>query len=334
MSSVGNDHSDKVVSSVSSALKAVWWIPLIRGIFLVILGLLLMMEPLTTLASLIWVFGGFLLLDGITVMIQGFANRGQIGWKWWLVQGALDIVIAGMIMLWPAITATALLYLLLVWTIVLGIAAIIGAAALQRSKDLSWPWMLTFGLMSLLFGATLLARGFNGLAPLSLLAVVFGIYAAIMGAVQIVSAFSVRATAKDIDEALRGNSAVLEAIIERRVAKAQEDSQRAAANEADKAAAQAEKDAAQAEKDAEKAAAHAQKDADKAEAHAQKEAEKAAAKAEKRAAKDAPTEPMTEPAYEQQPPAVPTYDQQPPAVPPYEQQPPTGPTYEDRPPTF
>ncbi len=289
MSSVGNDYSEKVVSSVSSALKAVWWIPLVRGIVLVILGLLLMMEPLTTLSSLIWVFGGFLLLDGIIAIAQGFANRGQIGWKWWLVQGVVDILIAGIIMLWPAITAAALLYVLLVWTIVLGITAIIGAASMQRSKDLGWPWMLTFGLLSLLFGATLLARGFNGLAPLSLLAVVFGIYAAIMGAVQIVSSFSVRATAKDIDEALRGNSAVLGAIIERQAAKAQEDAERTAAHDAEKASAQA-------EKDAEKASAQAEKDA----AHAEKEAHKAAAKAEKEAAKNPP---LPGPTDEQQPPA-------------------------------
>lgn len=269
MSSTDSDQSEKVVSSVSAALKAVWWIPLVRGIMLVILGLLLMMEPLTTLSAIIWVFGVFLLIDGIIAVAQGYANRDQSGWKWWLVQGALDIVIAAIIMVWPSITAQALLYVLLVWTIALGVTAIIGAAALLSNKDLGWPWMLAFGVLSVLFGAIVLARGFGDFPALTLVTIIFGIYAAVMGVVQIVSAFSVRSTARDLDEALRGNSAVLEAIIERRVAKAQEDAAKAAAQEAERAAAQAEKEA---QKLADAAAKQAAKEA----AAAAKEAEKAA----------------------------------------------------------
>lgn len=260
MSSTDSFQSEKVVSSVSAALKAVWWIPLVRGIMLVIMGMLLMMEPLTTLTTVIWVFGAFLFIDGIIAVAQGFANRDQSGWKWWLVQGVLDVVFAVIIMVWPGITGIALLYVLLVWTIALGVTAIIGATAMLRNKDLGWPWMLAFGVLSVLFGVIVLARGLGGFPALTLVTIIFGIYAAVMGVVQIVSAFSVRSTARDIDEALRGNSAVLEAIIERRVAKAQEDAARAASAETEKAAAQAEKAADKAEKDAEKAAGHAAKD--------------------------------------------------------------------------
>lgn len=269
MSMTESNDADKVVSSVSAALKAVWWIPLIRGIFLFILGLLLMIEPLTALSILVWLFGAFLLLDGVTAIAQGLANRDQSGWKWWLVQGIVDIIFAIVIMAWPGISATILLYVLLIWTVVLGIAAIIGAVALARNKDLGWAWLLTFGLLSVFFGGTMLGRGLDGMEPLALLAVVFGIYACVLGAVQIVSAFSVRAAARDIDDALKGNSAVLEALVERRVAKLQEEANRAAAAEA------------------ERAAAHQAKEAEKAAAQAEKEAEKARRAAEKEAAKHA-----------------------------------------------
>lgn len=257
-SRINDGNSEKVVSSVSQALRAVWWIPLIRGIFLVILGLLLMMAPLATIKSLVLIFGIFLALDGLVAAAHGFANRDQKGWQWWLVQGGLDLLFAAIIVIWPGMTATVLFYLLLVWTIALGVTAIIGAAALMRNKDLGWPWMLTFGLLSTLFGVTVLGRGVDTTGAALLVALVFGIYACVLGAVQIVSAFSVRATARDIDEALRGNSAVLDALVERRVAKLQEDAAKAAAHEAEKAAAQAEKEA---QKLADAAAKQAEKEA-------------------------------------------------------------------------
>ncbi|WP_051196486.1 HdeD family acid-resistance protein [Jonesia quinghaiensis] len=214
-STTDSTTGDKIVSSVSMALRAVWWLPLLRGLALVLLGVFLMIEPLAVLATLVWVFGVFLLVDAVLVAAQAIANRQQEGWKWWLIQGLVDIVFAGFILLWPGITTVVLLYILLMWTIALGITAIIAAAALARNKDLGWPWALSFGLLTTLFGATLLIRGFGNVATLSVLAIVFGVYAFIAGSVQIVSAFSVRAVARDIDEALTGQSAVLQAIQER-----------------------------------------------------------------------------------------------------------------------
>lgn len=255
MSTTVQSDGDKVVSSVSAALKVVWWIPLIRGIVLFILGFMLMIEPLTALTALVWVFGAFLLLDGVIAIAQGLANRDQTGWKWWLVQGGVDILFAVIVLAWPGVTAVILLYILLIWAVVLGVVAIIGAVTLARNKDLGWAWMLTFGLLSVFFGGTMLGRGLDDLAPLALIAIVFGIYACVLGAVLVVSAFSVRAAARDIDEALRGSSAVLDALVERRVAKLQEEAARMAAAEAERAAAQQEKEAEKARRVAEKAAA-------------------------------------------------------------------------------
>ncbi len=104
-------------------------------------------------------------------------------------------------------------YLLVVWTIALGAVAIIGSAIAARSKNLSSPWMLAFGLLSVLFGVMLLVRSSgNIVATLQIVGLVLGLYAFIAGALQIVSAFSVRAVARDIDQALRGQSEVLKAI--------------------------------------------------------------------------------------------------------------------------
>jgi uncharacterized membrane protein HdeD (DUF308 family) len=203
-------------ATVTGALRRIWWIPLLRGLALIVLGLLLMVEPLEVLRTLVVVFAVFLLVDGVVAVLQGLANRDQQGWRWWLVQGVVDVVFAVIIVAWPSVTALALFYLLVVWALVLGIAAIIGAAALLRNRDLAWPWLLTVGLLSTLFGLLLITKPQTAGGVLSVTVTVFGIYAFASGAIHVVSAFSVRSVAQYIDKALEGESPVLDAIVERR----------------------------------------------------------------------------------------------------------------------
>lgn len=202
--------------TVTGALRRVWWIPLVRGLALIVLGLLLMIEPLEVLRTLVVVFAVFLLADGVVAALQGLVNRDQQGWRWWLVQGVVDVAFAVLVVAWPGVTALVLFYLLVVWALVLGIAAIIGAAALLRNRDLAWPWLLTVGLLSTLFGLLLLTKPQSSGGVLSVIVTVFGIYAFASGAIHVVSAFSVRSTAQYIDAALGGRSPVLDAIVERR----------------------------------------------------------------------------------------------------------------------
>lgn len=203
-------------ATVTGALRRIWWIPLLRGLALIVLGLLLMVEPLEVLRTLVVVFAVFLLVDGVVAVLQGLANRDQQGWRWWLVQGVVDVAFAVIIVAWPSVTALALFYLLVVWALVLGIAAIIGAAALLRNRDLAWPWLLTVGLLSTLFGLLLITKPQTAEGVLSVTVTVFGIYAFASGAIYVVSAFSVRSVAQYIDKALDGESPVLDAIVERR----------------------------------------------------------------------------------------------------------------------
>lgn len=224
--------------------RGLWMMPLVRGLLLVLLGLLLMVQPLGTLDRLIMLFGVFLLLDGIVAAVQGLVNRDQIGWRWWLVQGAVDVVFAVLVLVWPSATALVLFYLLVVWTIVLGVAAIAGSVALVRNRDLGWPWLLTIGLLSTLFGFLLVTRSQDATAALELVTVVFGIYAFVSGAVHVVSVFAIRSVAQEIDRALTGRSLVVDAMAARQVASREAAQERAQAKAEASAEKKAEKKAA------------------------------------------------------------------------------------------
>lgn len=224
--------------------RGLWMMPLVRGLLLILLGLLLMVEPFGTLDRLIVLFAVFLALDGVVAAVQGLVNRDQIGWRWWLVQGAVDVVFAVIIVVWPSATALVLFYLLVVWTLVLGVAAIAGSVALVRNRDLGWPWLLTIGLLSTLFGFLLVTRSQDGDAALELVTVVFGIYAFVSGAVHVVSVFAIRSVAQEIDRALTGQSLVVDAMAARHEAAREAAEERARARAAASAEKKADKKAA------------------------------------------------------------------------------------------
>jgi uncharacterized membrane protein HdeD (DUF308 family) len=178
--------------------RRVWWLPVVRGTLLVVLGLLLMIEPLEQLGTLRVVLGAFLVADGVLVAVQGFVHRKQVGSAWWLAQAGVNVVFGVVVALWPDLGATALYYVLAVWVLVLGITTIAGAAALARNRDLGWAWMLAVGIVSVLFGILLVTRPLDAFDVLRLVTVVFALYAFVSGAIHVVSGFAVRAVAREL----------------------------------------------------------------------------------------------------------------------------------------
>jgi uncharacterized membrane protein HdeD (DUF308 family) len=178
--------------------RRVWWLPVVRGVVLVVLGLLLMIEPLEQLGTLRLVLGAFLVADGVLVAVQGFVHRRQVGSAWWLAQAGVNVVFGVVVALWPDLSPTALYYVLAVWVLVLGITTIAGAAALARNRDLGWAWMLAFGIVSVLFGILLVTRPLDAFDVLQLVTVVFALYAFVAGSIHVVSGFAVRAVAREL----------------------------------------------------------------------------------------------------------------------------------------
>jgi uncharacterized membrane protein HdeD (DUF308 family) len=105
-----------------------------------------------------------------------------------VVIGILGIAAGIVTFLWPGITALALLTLIAVWAFFMGIFQIIAAVRLR--KEIEHEWLLGLsGVLSVVFGAAMLARPVEGL-----LAVVWVIaaYAVVFGILLIVLAFRLK----------------------------------------------------------------------------------------------------------------------------------------------
>jgi uncharacterized membrane protein HdeD (DUF308 family) len=192
--------ADELAAELSAGLRRIWWLPVLRGAILVVLGVLMLAHPINTVHALAWVFGVFTVIDGVVSLVHWWINRSVDGSMWWLATGAAEIVIGVVVMAWPTVTVNVVFYLITIWILVLGILGIIGAVTLYRARDISWYWVLTLGLVSFLFGLLLLV---NKQTSLTVIIVILGLFAFVAGVVLIVSGFATRSLAQQIAPAQR-----------------------------------------------------------------------------------------------------------------------------------
>jgi uncharacterized membrane protein HdeD (DUF308 family) len=185
----------------------VWLVAIVRGVLLLVLGLLLLIDPVRgDLDRLRWVLGAFMIVDGLVAALAALWHRNQSSWQVWLTQSAVDVVLGVVVLAWPDLTAKALYYVLAAWVIALGVTLIVTAGVLARSRDLEWSWCLTAGVVSFLFGILLVFRGPDDDVQQTT-ALVFAFFAWVMGAIYVVTGFATRTLALEL-RSLRAQLAV------------------------------------------------------------------------------------------------------------------------------
>jgi uncharacterized membrane protein HdeD (DUF308 family) len=163
-----------------------WGLVALRGVAGIIFGLLILSNPLLSLAVLMVFFGIYSFVDGVVTVVAAVANRrNQPRWGAYLVSGLLGAAAGIVILARPGWTAVGLGYLIAAWAFVTGIGEI--AAGIRLRKEITGEWLL------MLAGAVLVALGLAlALVPgAGALALTWwiGMAAVILGAVRIGAAF-------------------------------------------------------------------------------------------------------------------------------------------------
>ena len=177
-------------------LSRFWHMLLLRGVVSVLFGVTLFVWPGISLASLVLLFGAFVLVDGFANIATAIRGR-QENENWWvaLLAGIAGIALGVLTFVVPGITALTLLFYIAIWAVATGLLEIV--AAIELRKEIKGEgWLLLSGLASVVFGVLLIARpGAGALAVLWLIAA----YAIVFGAILIVLAFKARGFVKRIE---------------------------------------------------------------------------------------------------------------------------------------
>ncbi|HEY2996983.1 MAG TPA: DUF308 domain-containing protein [Acidimicrobiales bacterium] len=155
-----------------------WWLSIIGGIALVVLGVWLLTNLYDSVTVLAWLVGVSLIVSGIIEVLALHGERG-IRFAVWLSGGLL--VAAGIVVLvWPDITLWALAVLAGIGLILAGVLRVVVALTERDQPD--FVVNLAIGVLGVVLGALVLAWPE---ATLVVLAVLLGIRFVVSGVVAI-----------------------------------------------------------------------------------------------------------------------------------------------------
>jgi uncharacterized membrane protein HdeD (DUF308 family) len=180
-----------------------WWLFALRGAAAIAFGVLALVWPGVTVTVLVFLFGIYALVDGIGSLLAAWRHRGDSVHRGHHVgEGLLALLIGVIALVWPGITALALIVLIALWALTTGIVEISLAVRLRRVITNEW-WLALSGVLSILVGIILLVRpGAGALA----IAIVIGIYAILFGTVLIVFGLRLRRLSQGMALRSRGTA--------------------------------------------------------------------------------------------------------------------------------
>lgn len=165
-----------------------WWAVALRGLAGILFGIITFVSPGISLAALVLLFGAYAFADGVLSIVSAVRRRGADRWWLLLLQGIVGIGAGVVTLLWPGITALALLFVIAAWALVGGVLQV--AAAIRLRKVITGEWLLALsGVLSIALGVLLVL--FPGPGALALV-IWIGAYAFVFGILLLVLGFRLR----------------------------------------------------------------------------------------------------------------------------------------------
>lgn len=167
-----------------------WWLWLVRGALAILFGIVAWVWPGLTVATLIWLLGAYIVIDGV-IDIIGFFRHGNLSWSrriLMLVWGVVQ-VIAG-IALWvaPGVGAVTLMVIFGIWAMLTGMFLLV--SAFTKDGHLMSPWLQAIiGILGVLVGIYLVIEPGKG-ALATIWAI--GVTAIVYGIFLVIAAFRIR----------------------------------------------------------------------------------------------------------------------------------------------
>ena len=180
--------------------SSIWWVTLVRGVLLALLGCYALVATLSDFVALFQVIAVFQIVDGVLAVVAGIVGLTQSR-AWTITRGFLGIV-AGIVvlsapLLFVELTAIVLVFVIAFQCVGGGILEII--AAIQERRTIQGPgWLLFSGVLSILLGIVIMGQP---ILTAVVLAKVFGIVAIGFGVAVVVMAMRIRRIAGQFSDA-------------------------------------------------------------------------------------------------------------------------------------
>lgn len=135
------------LKSLRNAVKH-WYIPLLVGLFFVIVSIIAFTSPIGSLMALAVLFSLSFLFGGLAEIIFSLSNRHRLqNWGWSLAFGIVTFIAGILLLINPALSMTTLALFIGFIILFRSIAAIGFAFDIKRYGGSNWGWLLAFGIL-------------------------------------------------------------------------------------------------------------------------------------------------------------------------------------------
>ncbi len=186
--------------AMQSNLADHWWILVMRGVLGIVFGVLTVVAPIASILAVVILFGAFALVEGLFNVV-GFVRTppGRRRWGAFIFEGIIGIAAGVVTLLWPGISALALVLVIASWAIITGVAAIVAAVRLR--EEIKGEWLLALnGILSVALGVLMFVNPRAGAVVLILWV---GVYAFITGIMFMALGFRLRRRAHRLTPTMR-----------------------------------------------------------------------------------------------------------------------------------
>src|SRR6476619_6690703 len=156
--------ADSMREAEAKELSWGWWLIVLVGLLSFVAGVIILVKPGDSLATLAVIAGIFLLIDGILELAESFMsstrNRGMVA-----LFGVITAIVGVLLIRHPVGGVTAVALLVGLWLIVIGVIRL--ATAFEQYDHRGW--YLLAGVVELIAGIVIVANPDVGYATLAIL---------------------------------------------------------------------------------------------------------------------------------------------------------------------
>jgi len=179
---------------IQSAYRRTWWALVLRGLFGIALGAIILWRPVESIASFALVIALWASFSGVVQIVHAMDLR-EVFPQWWvmLLGGLVSVAFgAAAVYYYPVLSLTFAVVWAAWWLLFTGVVGIY-IAMQERSLGMPWGWTFVFGLSGIVTSALAFM---NPPATLGAIMGLIAAFAIVSGVVLLVGAYKL-STAKD-----------------------------------------------------------------------------------------------------------------------------------------